>query len=65
MPPTLWVHTPKKRSWDVFNDFLHTKHILVTPGAGYGACGEHFFRVSAFAHRSEVDEVVSRLQNRE
>jgi|JI10StandDraft_1071094.scaffolds.fasta_scaffold05092_10 LL-diaminopimelate aminotransferase len=46
--PYLWVHTPGKLSWDLFQEFLEERHMIVTPGLGYGPSGEHFFRVSAF-----------------
>lgn len=47
--PYLWVHIPEKLSWDLFQEFLEERHMIVTPGLGYGAAGEHFFRVSGFA----------------
>lgn len=59
--PYLWIQTPNESSWDVFETFLKTKHFLITPGVGYGPSGEHFFRVSAFAYRAEVNEVIKRL----
>ncbi len=52
--PYIWVHTPGRQSWDVFQEFLEKKHLIITPGKGYGPTGEHFFRVSAFGYHEEV-----------
>ncbi len=52
--PYLWIETPGKKSWDVFQEFMEQKHLIVTPGSGYGPSGEHFIRVSAFGHREQI-----------
>ncbi|MDJ0651700.1 MAG: LL-diaminopimelate aminotransferase [Simkaniaceae bacterium] len=52
--PYLWVYTPDRYSWDVFQEFMEKKYLIITPGKGYGPTGEHFFRVSAFARREKV-----------
>ena len=59
--PYLWVHTPNRLSWEIFQFFLEQKHILVTPGVGYGPSGEHFFRVSSFAHRKQINKIIERI----
>ncbi len=51
--PYIWVHTPGRLSWDVFQEFMEKRHTIITPGKGYGPSGEHFFRVSAFT--SQID----------
>ena len=56
--PYIWVHTPKRSSWDVFQELLEKNHIIVTPGKGYGPSGEHFFRVSAFILREDLKRVM-------
>ncbi|QVL56782.1 MAG: LL-diaminopimelate aminotransferase [Simkaniaceae bacterium] len=56
--PYIWVHTPQRYSWDVFQEFLEKKHLIVTPGKGYGPTGEHFFRVSAFARREAILHII-------
>jgi len=33
-----------------------------TPGSGFGACGEGYFRLSAFGFRENVEEAVARIQ---
>ena len=60
--PYLWVHTPGQLSWDVFQNFLEEKRLVVTPGVGYGPSGEHFIRISAFAHRSQIKNVINRIK---
>jgi LL-diaminopimelate aminotransferase len=61
--PYLWVATPAGlTSWDMFDRMLHDLNVVVTPGSGFGACGEGFFRVSAFNSRENAEEVARRLQ---
>lgn len=59
--PYLWIHTPNQVSWDVFQHFLEKKHIVITPGVGYGPSGEHFIRVSSFGHRHQIKNVINRI----
>ncbi|MEM8727646.1 MAG: LL-diaminopimelate aminotransferase [Chlamydiota bacterium] len=49
--PYIWVETPGRDSWDVFQELMEREHLIVTPGKGFGPTGEHFFRVSSFIHR--------------
>jgi len=61
--PYVWVQCPAGLdSWGVFDLLLHEAQVVVTPGAGFGACGEGFFRISAFNSRDNVQEVVQRLR---
>jgi LL-diaminopimelate aminotransferase len=63
--PYIWVKTPEGMgSWDVFDKLLNDAHVVVTPGAGFGACGEGYFRISAFALRENVEEAVERIKAR-
>ena len=41
---------------------LNDAQVVVTPGAGFGAAGEGYFRISAFNSRENVEEVCSRLK---
>ncbi len=60
--PYIWVATPGgMRSWDAFDRILHDAHVVVTPGSGFGAMGEGYFRVSAFNSRENIEEVVRRF----
>lgn len=61
--PYLWVKTPRGLgSWDAFDKLLREANVVVTPGAGFGARGEGYFRLSAFNSRANAEEVARRLQ---
>lgn len=61
--PYLWVKTPRGlNSWDAFDKILREANVVVTPGAGFGARGEGYFRLSAFNSRANAEEVARRLQ---
>ena len=61
--PYLWVKAPGGlTSWDMFDRMLRELNVVITPGSGFGAQGEGFFRVSAFNSRENVEEVARRLQ---
>ena len=61
--PYLWVHTPERDSWEVFQEFLEEKNLIVTPGGGFGPSGKHFIRLSAFAHEEQIDQAINALQS--
>lgn len=61
--PYLWVRFKGQKSWDVFQHFLEKYHVVTTPGAGFGPGGEEFLRFTAFGHRENVLEAVSRLSS--
>ena len=61
--PYVWVQTPGGlSSWDCFDRILREAHVVTTPGSGFGACGEGYFRVSAFNSRENVEEAVARIR---
>lgn len=60
--PYLWVRFKGQKSWDVFQYFLERYHLVTTPGVGFGPAGEEFIRFTAFSHRENVLEAVSRLK---
>lgn len=61
--PYVWVKTPHGlSSWDFFDKLLHTCHVVGTPGSGFGAAGEGYFRVSAFNSRENVIEAMARIR---
>jgi len=61
--PYIWVKTPgTQTSWEFFDRLLHTAHLVGTPGSGFGASGEGYFRLSAFNSRENVEEAVRRFQ---
>ena len=61
--PYIWVKTPDGlTSWQMFDRMLHDLNVVITPGAGFGAQGEGYFRVSAFNSRESAQEVARRLE---
>ncbi|BAZ67798.1 MAG: LL-diaminopimelate aminotransferase [Pelatocladus maniniholoensis HA4357-MV3] len=63
--PYVWVKTPNGlSSWDFFDKLLHTCNVVGTPGSGFGAAGEGYFRISAFNSRENVEEAMKRITNR-
>ncbi len=63
--PYLWVRIPQMTSWQAFEWLLNDKHLLTTPGVGFGPSGEGFIRMSALGKRSDVLEAEFRIQNSE
>ena len=62
--PYLWLETPAGQdSWSFFDVLLQQAHVVGTPGAGFGAAGEGYFRLSAFNHRDAVEEAMDRIGN--
>ncbi|MBD2553569.1 LL-diaminopimelate aminotransferase [Limnothrix sp. FACHB-708] len=60
--PYVWVQTPNGlSSWDFFDKLLHTCNVVGTPGSGFGAAGEGYFRISAFNSRANVEEATRRI----
>jgi LL-diaminopimelate aminotransferase len=60
--PYLWIATPDRApSWDFFDRLLTRAHLVGTPGAGFGAQGEGYFRLSAYNSRANVEEAVARI----
>lgn len=60
--PYVWVKTPHGlSSWDFFDKLLHTCHVVGTPGSGFGAAGEGYFRISAFNSRDNVEAAMRRI----
>ena len=61
--PYVWVKTPgNETSWEFFDRLLREAHLVGTPGSGFGASGEGYFRLSAFNSRENVEEAVRRFQ---
>jgi LL-diaminopimelate aminotransferase len=60
--PYVWVQTPNGlSSWDFFDKLLQTCYVVGTPGSGFGAAGEGYFRISAFNSREKVVEAMQRV----
>jgi LL-diaminopimelate aminotransferase len=60
--PYVWVKTPEDMdSWGFFDLLLGRAHVVGTPGSGFGAAGEGYFRLSAFNSRANVEEAMARV----
>ncbi|MDB9310162.1 LL-diaminopimelate aminotransferase [Aphanizomenon sp. CS-733/32] len=60
--PYVWVQTPHGlSSWEFFDKLLETVNVVGTPGSGFGAAGEGYFRISAFNSRENVEEAMKRI----
>ncbi len=47
--PYIWMQCPNGMgSWEFFDKLLNEIQVVGTPGEGFGACGEGFFRFSTF-----------------
>ena len=61
--PYIWLKTPKgMTSWEFFDYLLETAHVVGTPGSGFGAHGEGYFRLTAFGTFENTREAIRRIQ---
>lgn len=58
--PYIWVNTGRD-SWEAFDRLLNDAQVVVTPGAGFGRCGENHIRISAFNSRENVETALERV----
>jgi LL-diaminopimelate aminotransferase len=62
--PYVWLKTPNGvSSWDFFDELLSKSHIVGTPGSGFGAAGEGYFRLSAFNSLENTTEALQRIKS--
>ncbi len=62
--PYVWFKTPNDlSSWDFFDVLLSKGHLVGTPGSGFGAAGEGYFRFSAFNSRANVETALERFRS--
>ena len=60
--PYIWLECPGKMdSWSFFEDLLCRAFVVGTPGAGFGANGEGFFRLTAFGTPEDTREAMDRM----
>lgn len=60
--PYIWLKTPDKMtSWEFFDKLLHEANVVGTPGSGFGAHGEGYFRLSAFGSHENTIKAVERI----
>ena len=60
--PYVWTQVGME-SWTFFDKLLEHAGVVVTPGAGFGTCGEGYVRVSAFNSRENVDLAMKRMED--
>lgn len=60
--PYIWLRCPHgMKSWDFFDLLLTQANVVGTPGAGFGANGEGYFRLTAFGNRENTLEAMERF----
>ena len=60
--PYIWLKTPNQMtSWEFFDYLLENAHVVGTPGSGFGAHGEGFFRLTAFGTYEKTLEAIGRI----
>lgn len=61
--PYIWMKAwGDMDSWEFFDYLLENANVVGTPGIGFGACGEGFFRLTAFGNRENTVEAMERLK---
>lgn len=60
--PYIWMKCPNGMgSWEFFDHLLHKIQVVGTPGEGFGACGEGYFRFSTFGSPETIKEAAERI----
>ena len=60
--PYVWLKTPHGMdSWAFFDALLQKAHVVGTPGSGFGAAGEGYFRLTAFGDAAKTKEAAARI----
>ncbi len=60
--PYIWLQCPNGLgSWEFFDYLLQEIQVVGTPGEGFGACGEGYFRFSTFGSPEDTQEAAKRL----
>lgn len=63
--PYIWLKTPNNMgSWDFFDKLMTEANVVGTPGAGFGANGEGYFRLTAFGTRENTEKAIERIRTR-
>ncbi|MGI5907434.1 MAG: LL-diaminopimelate aminotransferase [Christensenellales bacterium] len=61
--PYTWLRTPQgMNSWGFFDTLLEELNIVGTPGSGFGACGEGYFRLTGFGSRENTLLAAERIK---
>ncbi len=60
--PYIWLKVPEGyTSWSFFDKLLKEKHIVTTPGVGFGPSGEGYIRLTAFGSKEQTIEAMIRI----
>lgn len=60
--PYVWLKTPGGMdSWSFFDKLLKEANVAGTPGAGFGAAGEGYFRLTAFNTPENTERAIERF----
>ena len=60
--PYIWMKCPDgMTSWEFFDCLLSRIQVVGTPGEGFGACGEGYFRFSTFGSPEDTVEAAKRI----
>ena len=60
--PYIWMQCPNgMKSWPFFDLLLSRIQVIGTPGVGFGASGEGYFRLSSFGDPEDTKEAARRL----
>lgn len=60
--PYVWLKVPHGfTSWEFFDLLLNKAHVVGTPGSGFGACGEGYFRLTSFNTEEATRKAVERI----
>lgn len=63
--PYIWMKTPDNMgSWEFFDKLIKEANVVGTPGAGFGANGEGYFRLTSFGTRENTERAIERIKTR-
>ena len=61
--PYIWLKCPNgMKSWEFFDYLLENAQVVGTPGSGFGANGEGFFRLTAFGTEENTRRACDRIR---
>ncbi len=61
--PYIWLRCPNGlKSWELFDLLLEKAQVVGTPGAGFGDCGEGYFRLTIFGDYEDTKEAAKRIE---
>lgn len=61
--PYIWLKCPDNmKSWDFFDMLLNEIEVVGTPGSGFGAMGEGWFRLTSFGDKDKTVEAMERFR---